>query len=39
MHMSVLVLYIDNQYQCSDLTTLDSDIRKSGHYSEVNKPK
>ena len=29
--MSVLVL-------CVDLTTADSDIRKSTHYSEVNKP-
>ena len=29
--MSVLVLYVD-------FTTLDSDIRKSAYYSEVNKP-
>ena len=39
MHMSVVVLSMFKyQYQCSDLTTLDSDIRKSVHYSEVNKP-
>ena len=31
MHMSVLVL-------CVDMTTLDTDDRKSAHYSEVNKP-
>ena len=28
---------LGRRYHCSDLTTLDIDIRKSGHYSSVNK--
>ena len=35
MHISVFSLLC--RFQCSDLKRLDSDLRKSGHYSEVNK--
>ena len=38
-HICILsVLVLRCRKHCLDLTTLDNDIRKSGHYSEVSKP-
>ena len=34
----LFVLVLGCRYHCLDLSTLDNNIRKPGHYSEVNKP-